>query len=157
MLAHGPLPRRVHLDGLNRPGLPGILFRSTLPRSRGTALETTRALLTFGSPLDKTAFIFRTQARKDQEWIREQLAASVQPIIVSYELYRPPGFAWINIWSKMDIIGSELNYYDDPALPPNVPPCVQNIVYAEASIPIYAPVQYWNDALLRRQLYRLVS
>jgi hypothetical protein len=35
--------------------------------------------------------------------------ASVQPIIVSYELYRPPGFEWINIWSKMDIIGSELN------------------------------------------------
>jgi hypothetical protein len=58
--------------------------------------------------------------------------ASVQPIIVSYELYRPPGFEWINIWSKMDIISSELNYYDDPALPPNVPPCVQNIVYAEA-------------------------
>jgi len=106
--------------------------------------------------LDKTAFIFRTQATSDQEWIREQLAASVQPLIVSYN-YRPSTFEWINIWSRMDIISGELNYYDDPALPPNVPPCVHNIVDPRARFPIFAHVQYWRDPLLGKQLYRLVS
>ena len=120
-------------------------------------VQRTRALLTFGSPLDKTAFIFRMQARNNQAWIREQLAASVQPLIVSYELYRKPFFDWINIWSPMDIISGELNYYDDPARPPNLPPCVQNMVDPKASIPLYAHVQYWGNPLLRKQLYRLVS
>jgi len=117
----------------------------------------TRALVTFGSPLDKTAFIFRMQASSDQDWIREQLAASVQPLIVSYALYRPPSFEWVNIWSPMDIISGELNYYDDPGFPANRPPCVVNMRDPQARKPLLAHVQYWNDALLREQLYRLVS
>ncbi len=131
------------------------------PADQRDVVGRTRALVTFGSPLDKTAFIFRMQARNDQDWIREQLAASAQPLIVSYGLYRPrtpaPGFEWVNIWSEMDIVSGELNYYDDPALPPNRPPCVQNMPDPHANIPIYAHVQYGNNPLLRQQLYRFVA
>jgi hypothetical protein len=127
------------------------------PADQRGVVQRTRALVTFGSPLDKTAFIFRMQTSSDQEWIREQLAASVQPLIVSYELFRPPSFEWINIWSRMDIISGELNYYDDPARPPNLSPCVQNKMDPKASIPLYAHVQYWSNPLLGQQLYRLVT
>lgn len=124
----------------------------------------TRALLTFGSPLDKTAFIFRMQAKSPEAWIREQLAASVQPLILDYARYRPippivppPGFEWLNIWSRMDIISGELNYYDDPALPPNRRPGVINQTDPHAWIPLVAHIQYWTSPLLREQLYRLVT
>jgi len=131
------------------------------PADQRGVISRTRALVTFGSPLDKTAFIFRMQARNAQDWIREQLAASAQPLVVSYPQYRPmlpaPGFEWVNIWSTMDIISGELNYYDDPALPPNRQPCVQNMPDSRADIPIYAHVQYWNNRLLGQQLYRFVS
>lgn len=135
------------------------------PADQRGVVARTRALVTFGSPLDKTAFIFRMQARNDQDWIREQLAASAQPLIVSYAQYRPtvppPGFEWVNIWSEMDIISGELNYYDDPRLippppAPPAPPFVVNMPDPLANIPIYAHVQYWNNPLLREQLYRLV-
>jgi hypothetical protein len=67
----------------------------------------TKLLLTLGSPLDKTAFLFRTQ--KDDAPLREALAAAAQPMIVSYE-NRPA--RWINIWSPFDWICGSLDYYD---------------------------------------------
>lgn len=67
----------------------------------------TKLLLTLGSPLDKTAFLFRTQ--KDHAPLREALAAAAQPMIVSYA-NRPA--RWINIWSPFDWICGSLEYYD---------------------------------------------
>jgi hypothetical protein len=144
VLAYDTLDALINQDNVSAPG------------ARRGVVARTRALVTFGSPLDKTAFIFRMQARKQRDWIREQLAASVQPLIVSYALYRPPGFEWVNIWSPMDIISGELNYYDDPGFPPNHPPCVQNLRDPQANIPLYAHVQYWNNPVLREQLYRFI-
>jgi len=144
VLAYDTLNALINQDNVSAPG------------ARRGVVARTRALVTFGSPLDKTAFIFRMQARNQQDWIREQLAASVQPLIVSYALYRPPGFEWVNIWSPMDIISGELNYYDDPGFPPNHPPCVQNLRDPQANVPVYAHVQYWNNPLLREQLYRFI-
>jgi len=63
---------------------------------------------------------------------------------------------WINIWSRMDIISGELNYYDDPLLPANIAPCVQNMTDPKANIPLYAHVEYWNNAVLRQQLYKFM-
>jgi hypothetical protein len=118
----------------------------------------TRALVTFGSPLDKSAFIFRTQVGKKVDWIREQLAASVQPLIVDYAQYRPATFTWINIWSPMDIISGELNYYDDPKKTVrNTPPAVVNMIDPQARVPILAHVEYWKNDTLAKQLYRFVS
>ncbi len=120
-------------------------------------IRRTRALITFGSPLDKTAFIFKMQASDEQDWIREQLAASVQPLIVSYPLFRPNTFDWVNIWAPRDIVSGELNYYDDPAIRPDHPPHVLNKRDPDAWVPLYAHVQYWNNRLLREQLFKYVS
>ena len=137
---------------------------TSAPADQRHVVRRTRALVTFGSPLDKTAFIFRMQANSPQDWIREQLAASVQPLILDYVRYRPippvvppPGFEWFNIWSRMDIISGQLNYYDDPALPPNRPPWLINQPDPKAWIPLAAHVQYWTNPLLREQLYRFVT
>jgi hypothetical protein len=145
VLAYDTLNALINLDNVSEK------------TDRRDVVARTRALITFGSPLDKTAFIFRMQARTATEWVREQLAASIQPLIVSYEDYRPPTFEWINIWSSMDIISGELNYYDDPERTPNVPPCVQNKPDPEARTFLKAHVQYWKNHLLRQELYRVVS
>ena len=145
VLAYDTLNALINLDNVS----PSAGRREVVNR--------TRALITFGSPLDKTAFIFRMQPKNEQDWIREQLAASVQPLIVDYALYRPPSFEWVNIWSPRDIISGELNYYDDPNRPPNQPPCVQNVIDTEATVPLAAHVQYWHNAVLRERLYGFVS
>lgn len=72
--------------------------------------ERTRLLLTFGSPLDKTAYIFRGQNRS-LSLVREALANAVQPMIRDYRIR---SFPWINVHSKRDIIGSALDLYDRP-------------------------------------------
>jgi hypothetical protein len=142
VLAYDTLNALINLDNVSSPA------------DRRGVVGRTRALITFGSPLDKTAFIFRMQPKNEQDWIREQLVASVQPLIVDYALYRPPSFEWVNIWSRMDIISGELNYYDMPTQPPNA---VQNMIDQRANIPFAAHIQYWENPLLRQQLYRFVS
>lgn len=112
----------------------------------------TRALITFGSPLDKTAFMFRLDAHGEEQWIREALAAAMQPLIVDYA-YRPPSFQWINMWSPMDIISGALNYYDDPRGGTNP---VHNVINWAAWVPFYAHVQYWDSKPFRKLLYDAV-
>jgi hypothetical protein len=129
-------------------------------------LRRTRALVTFGSPLDKTAFLFRIQASSEENWIREQLAASVQPLIVDYK-YRCDNPAdprrkldWVNIWSHCDVISGSLDYYDDPNLKKDDPRYqlrVDNMRDPKANIPLAAHVQYWKNPLLGEQLYRFLS
>ena len=64
--------------------------------------------LTFGSPLDKTAFIFGVQGKNTTE-AREALAASVQPMICDYRL-RPR--RWVNVHSPWDLVSGSLDLYD---------------------------------------------
>ena len=133
------------------------------PAQKRDVVGRTGSLITFGSPLDKTAFIFRTQAKhlqaqdKDpqnqQGWIREQLAAAVQPLIVDYARYRPSSFRWVNIWSPMDIISGALDYYDDPTISADDSRRVQNKIDPKARTPLAAHVQYWNNPMLREELY----
>ena len=73
-------------------------------------VERTPLFLTFGCPLDKTAFVFAVQAKGTSE-AREALAGSVQPMIVNYD-FRPE--RWFNIWSPWDIISGSLELYDFP-------------------------------------------
>ena len=104
----------------------------------------TKLLLTFGSPLDKTAFLFRLQESKEAD-VREALAAAVQPMIA--DAANRPG-AWINIWSPRDWISGRLDYYQRPC-----EPFVTNVRDPEAAIPILAHTQYWKNCELGRQLY----
>jgi hypothetical protein len=145
VLAYDTLNALINLDQTSEVG------------SQRDVLGRTPALITFGSPLDKTAFIFRMQARSNEDWIREQLAAAVQPLIVSYEDYRRSNFQWINIWSPLDIISGCLEYYDDPAVAPGDARHVQNMKDGQAKRPVHAHIEYWEHDLLRQQIYRFIG
>src|SRR5690348_7189261 len=112
-------------------------------------LARTPALITFGSPLDKTAFIFRMQR---QDWIREQMAAAMQPLIVDYK-FRPDSFTWINIWSRADVVSGALDYYDAPDVSDTDSRHVQNREDPQAKTPLVAHVEYWKNPMLRKLLY----
>jgi len=114
-------------------------------------VERTKRLITFGSPLDKTAFLFRTQVSSARS-LREALAARQQPLILNYEKFRPlKSFQWINIYAPRDIISGSLEYYDVKGLPGYNG--VINVKDPEARRPLLAHVQYWNNAELHKQLY----
>jgi hypothetical protein len=126
-------------------------------------VERTSALITFGSPLDKTAFLFRTQV-SGPRFLREALAAQRQPLILNYEEFRPQNtFHWTNIYSRADIVSGSLKYYDTPDKPdPKMPPQpfrnpVENVVDWGAWVPLLAHMQYWGDQKLRTELYRAIG
>ena len=97
----------------------------------------TKLLLTFGSPLDKTAFLFRLQQSREAD-VREALAAAAQPIIAD-AANRPA--AWVNIWSPADSISGALDYYERPN-----EQFVANVRDPEASIPLLAHTEYGRTA-----------
>ena len=70
----------------------------------------TPLFLTFGSPLDKTTFVFAIQHRRTTQ-AREALVASAQPMLQGYE-WRPA--RWVNIYSPWDIMSGSLEYFDLP-------------------------------------------
>lgn len=124
--------------------------------------ETTRALITCGSPLDKTAFIFRTQLAVANPEIREALAAAMQPLIVDYAFRtipvpRAPGptmFEWVNVYSRRDIISGSLEYYD---WQPPAGLAVRNVKDVLAPIsPIKAHTGYWDRSALRMELWKAI-
>jgi hypothetical protein len=116
----------------------------------------TQGLVTFGSPLDKTAFIFRTQLASAV--YREALAAANQPMI------EPAGgvrrIPWINISSPHDPISGPIDFYDpEPGTLANedLHLRVNNQVDEEANIPAAAHTQYWQNRCLARYLHALVT
>jgi hypothetical protein len=136
----------IAYDTLNR-----LLNDDRLASGALAVKDRTRLLLTFGSVLDKVAFLFRAQSEFSD--VREALAAATQPLISDADA-RP---RWINIFSRHDFLGGSLEYFDptfgtagrplDPASP--VPSPVENIPDPGAWIPGLAHEQYWtNDALL---------
>ena len=119
-------------------------------RDQYTVVARTRLLLTFGSPLDKTAFIFRTQESREAFEIREALAATMQPLIVREDYgYRPTH--WINIWSRHDWVSGALDYYDAPDA--TTPKRVLNVQANTAFDPIRAHTGYWTQPLVRGVIY----
>jgi hypothetical protein len=134
----------IAYDGLNRLILED---GAAAPDQVLHVVDRTSLFLTFGSPLDKTAFIFGAQGHDTTE-ARESLAASVQPLIQSYE-YRPE--KWINIYSPWDIISGYLDLYDLPGA--TNPKKVNNLKDPEATTLLMAHTEYWNDGLLVRTLY----
>ena len=112
--------------------------------------ERTCLFLTFGSPLDKTAFIFGAQGHGTTE-AREALAASVQPLIQGYQ-YRPA--KWINIYSPWDIISGSLDLYDLPPEGANKnSKAVDNRSDPDATTLLMAHTEYWSNELLVKTLY----
>lgn len=114
----------------------------------------TRVLETFGSPLDKIAFFFNVMG-KDTYRIREQLAASVQPLIQDYQRFRR--FPWINVYSPNDIICGHLRFYDVINPGPAVPPGVESVRDPDAVIPLVAHVEYWKNRTVWDRLFQEIT
>ncbi len=114
--------------------------------------ERTKTMVTFGSPLDKTAFLFTIQG-SDTLHIRERLASTVQPLITNYRKFRK--LKWINVYSHNDIVSGKLDFYDLPGFQDEDPVpsnAVQNIIDKDASVPLIAHVSYWNNKTVWREL-----
>ncbi len=106
----------------------------------------TPLFLTFGSPLDKTAFVFAIQHRRTTQ-AREALAASAQPMLQDYDS-RPA--RWVNIYSPWDIISGELEYYDLPG--GSDPRQVMNRRDEGATTLLLSHVEYWESEALPQVL-----
>ena len=122
VISYDTINRMMNTDALNGNSL-AVIDRTTL-------------LLTFGSPLDKTAYVFSTSPGKDDP-TRDSLAASVQPLILDAK-YRAK-LCWINVWSPNDIISDPLRFYDAPGVR-----AVENYEDQEASVPLEAHTAYWG-------------
>ena len=138
-------------DSINRDTIPN----GWEPGSKAGQLDVlkrTRMLLTFGSPLDKTAFIFRTQMSNPKVRLRESLTTLLQPLIVDYA---NRGARWINLWAPSDWVSGRLTYYDSPTPPPNKEVC--NLRNKGAARPWVAHTRYWNDPLFSAVLYSALT
>ncbi len=149
VLAYDTLNAIFNIENTSRP-----------PNVRNDAVARTRALITFGSPLDKAAFIFRAQFNRDTQTgrVREMLACAIQPLITDYKFrfnpsVTPPGPRWINLWSPLDIISGHLGYFDHEGSAPSADSMVKNIIDPACTIPIAAHTQYWTGKLLRKTVY----
>jgi len=111
----------------------------------------TEAMVTFGSPLNKTAFLFTIQGKNSMH-IRERLACTVQPLILSYRKFRK--FNWINVYSRNDIISGPLTFYDLPGYqnPPLPPQAIRNVIDRDAAVPLIAHVAYWKNKKVWEEL-----
>jgi hypothetical protein len=137
--------------------LNGLMLEDWLSKNQLGIAERTNTMVTFGSPLDKTAFFFTIQGTNALH-IRERLAATVQPIIQSYRMFRK--FKWINVFSRNDIISGDLIFYDlncFQKLDPVPERAVHNMVDEDAFIPLVAHVDYWKNRTVWTELFHQIA
>jgi hypothetical protein len=130
----------IAYDTLNR-----LIGDDALSGNPARVVDRTGVLLTFGSPLDKTAFFFSVMGKTTRH-IREQLAAVVQPLI-EYRAVRDR-IEWVNVFSRNDIVSGSLDFYQFPEpLSPGVVQVrrVMNVRDEDALIPLVAHVEYWTN------------
>jgi hypothetical protein len=141
LIAGHSLGSVISYDVLNR-----LISEDRLAKERGEkplrVVERTGLLLTFGSLLDKTAFLFSVQGNKKTDEAREALAASVQPLICDEDLRKR--LPWVNVYSPWDIFSGQLNFSDPSGTRPNVSPGVVNGVDAGAQTLLAAHTEYWR-------------
>jgi hypothetical protein len=141
----------IAYDTLNRLMLDDWLCNGALQVAARTA-----TMVTFGSPLNKTAFLFTIQG-KDTLHIRERLASTVQPLIMSYPKFRK--LKWINVYSRNDIVSGDLKFYDLPGYQDDPVPAVavQNIKDRDAAVPLVAHVAYWKNKTVWKELLSAIA
>lgn len=127
---------------------------SVLPANeRRDVARRTKLLLTFGSPLDKTAFFFTAQGRQRGMEVRQRLAVTGQPII---EAEANRTFRWINIHSRWDVISGKLDYYDRPRPKTNAG-AVENVIDREATTFFAAHIEYWDNQEVFKALRAVIT
>jgi len=107
------LANEVRADGAGAP--PGKTTRERFDKLAG--------LLTFGSPLDKVYYFFRTEVGPAQA-IRAQLLSSLHAFkkaasgrdygdlrLARYATPQPPSFRWLNVYSPTDPVSGYLDFY----------------------------------------------
>ncbi len=140
----------VSYDALNQLLCEDAIDRQAGRPTRDVARRTP-LFLTFGSPLDKTAFIFAIQHRRTTQ-AREALAASSQPMLQEYA-WRPE--RWVNIYSPWDIISGALEYFDLPNTSDGRR--VTNQRDRDATTFLMAHVEYWEDPMLPEVLSEVLT
>jgi len=141
----------IAYDTLNRLMLDDWLCEGALQ-----VAERTAAMVTFGSPLNKTAFLFTNQG-KDTLHIRERLASTVQPLIMSYPKFRQ--LKWVNVYSRNDIVSGDLKFYDLPGYQDDPVPdvAVHNVKDRDAAVPLVAHVAYWKNKTVWNELLSAIA
>jgi hypothetical protein len=125
--------------GAGPPGdQPGI-------KLAGSDLQKLRGLVTFGCPLDKIYYFFREQVKRDQA-IRAQILSMLHSFRrkpsgrdygafrFQYDFAQLDGLCWLNAWSRMDPVSSQLDFYL---------PCHQECF--PYKVPVWAHSSYWSD------------
>jgi hypothetical protein len=140
----------VSYDMLNQLLCEDAIDRQAGRPTRDVARRTP-LFLTFGSPLDKTTFVFAIQYRRTTQ-AREALVASAQPMLQGYE-WRPG--RWVNIYSPWDSISGSLEYFDLPGS--SDPRRVDNLRDREATTLLMAHVEYWENGLLPEVLSKALT
>jgi hypothetical protein len=128
--------------------LNSLLNDDNLTGNPLAAADRTKLFLTFGSPLDKIAFIFARSSATDHQ---RALAASVQPLIQDYGRFRK--MKWINIYASRDIISGKLDFFDDPGASATTVNKVKSEEDRDALIPLIAHTEYWQNPMLFARLY----
>lgn len=133
-------------DALNR-----AILEDQLAANSARVAARTAAIVTFGSPLDKIAYLFAVQSGKTSK-TREALVAAGLPLIQDYK-FRPP--RWINIHAAHDIISGKLDLYDDRV---NASPSqrIENLPDPDATIPLIAHTEYWRNELLFKSIHKVI-
>jgi hypothetical protein len=116
------------------------------PKLSQAELDKLYGLLTFGSPLDKVYYFFRTIVAA-QEVIRAQLLASLHGFrqarsgrdygrftLARYVIPQPAQFRWLNVYSRLDLVSGRLDFYHVDAQ--------RARPYGN---PIGAHLEYWSD------------
>jgi hypothetical protein len=132
-------------DTLNR-----VMLLDDLASRPLNVVARTGGLLTFGSPLDKTAYLFalnRSEGRPSEE----ELANTVQPLLQSYA-NRP--FPWVNVHSMLDIFSGNLTFFDQQ--PANHPRAVDNRPDDDALAFVTHHTHYWKGRTVWRELYEMI-
>jgi len=137
----------IAYDTLNR-----LIADDQLAGGPARVVDRTGLLLTFGSPLDKTAFFFSVIGKTTRH-IREQLAAVVQPLI--QDRVARDKIEWVNVYSRNDIISGSLDFYQfSEPLPEGLQQVrkVVNVRDKDALVPLVAHVEYWTNQTVWSEL-----
>ena len=110
-------------------------------------------LLTFGCPLDKIYYFFRTEVGERQA-VRAQLLSSLHSFrkmaserdygchkLKQYDVPEPPKFRWLNVYSPPDVVSAHLDFYEveeQPKIRYRNPFAYLN--------PVGAHLAYWRDS-----------
>jgi hypothetical protein len=132
----------IAYDALN-----AVIAEDLMQKEKGQVIDRTRMFLTFGSPLDKIAYIFGFH----DDDVQELLAVSAQPLILDYKYRR---FPWVNVHAKADIVSGRLDLYDLPEGRAPKHRRVENIEDPLALAPLAAHTSYWGNRLVWERIHQ---